>query len=255
MIAARHTLRGLHRISDLARETGVPVGTIKFYIREGLLPEPTVKTGRNMAYYDHSFVDRIRCIRELQQKRFLPLEVIRAILDGNTDVISPQEVATLLGLEGKFYEAILHGPSAPPIACVDVETRYGLAPSDVAVCVDLGLVQAVDRGNGDQFEGDDALLLECLSAVRSAGFDDALIPAKTALPMYVRALDELAAQELRVFSRGVAGKVGEARAAELALAGVRVVEQLLVLMRRKRLLRALQTLREEQSRASTGTDD
>ena len=41
---------GLLRISDLSRETGVPVATIKFYRREGLLPEPTLKTGRNMAF-------------------------------------------------------------------------------------------------------------------------------------------------------------------------------------------------------------
>ena len=255
MIVAQHTQKGLRRISDLARETGVPVGTIKFYIREGLLPEPTVKTGRNMAYYDHSFVDRIRCIRELQQKRFLPLGVIRAILDGDTDVISPQEVATLLGLEGKFYEAVVHGPSAPPVPSSEVEVRYGLAPDDVSHCVDLGLLEPIDRGSGDQFEGDDVLLLECLAAMRDAGFHDDLIPLKSALPMYVRALDDLASQELRVFSRGVSGKVGEARLAELALAGVRMVEQLLVLVRRKRLLRALQGLREGQQRASTGTDD
>ena len=255
MIVARHTRKGLHRISDLARETGVPVGTIKFYIREGLLPEPTVKTGRNMAYYDHSFVDRIRCIRELQQKRFLPLGVIRAILDGDTEVISPREVATLLGLEGKFYEAIHYGPSAPPVARADVEARYGLGESDLRVCIDLGLVAVVDRGNGELFEGDDVLLLECLGAMRAAGFDNTLIPLKSALSMYVRTLDELADQELRAFSRGVAGKVPDAQLAELALAGVKMVEPLLALIRRKRLLRALRELRDEQQRASTGTDD
>ena len=255
MMIKRHTRKGLHRISDLSRETGVPVGTIKFYIREGLLPEPTVKTGRNMAYYDHSFVDRIRCIRELQQKRFLPLDVIRAILDGNADVISPREVATLMGLEGKFYEAILHGPSAPPVARADVEARHGLSESDLRVLIGLDLVEPIDRGNGDQFEGDDVLLLECLASMRGAGFDDTLIPMTAALPMYVRALDELATQELRAFSRGVSGKVADARLAELALAGVKMVEHLLVLVRRKRLLRALTILREEQQQASTGTDD
>ena len=255
MIVARHTRKGLYRISDLARETGVPVGTIKFYIREGLLREPTVKTGRNMAYYDHSFVDRIHCIRELQQKRFLPLGVIRAIVDGDTEVISPREVATLLGLEGKFYEAIHHAPAAPPMTRAEVEARYGLRDGDLRVCIELGLIEAVDRGNGEQFEGDDVLLLECLSAMRAAGFDDSLIPLRSALGMYVGALDDLADQELRAFSRGVAGKVPDAQLAELALVGVKMVEQLLALMRRKRLLRALQGLRETQERASTGTDD
>jgi DNA-binding transcriptional MerR regulator len=41
---------GLLKISELADRSDVSVGTIKHYLREGLLPEP-VKTSRNMAYY------------------------------------------------------------------------------------------------------------------------------------------------------------------------------------------------------------
>ena len=42
------------RIAELSQKTGVPVPTIKYYLREGLLPEP-VKTSRNMAYYPEAF--------------------------------------------------------------------------------------------------------------------------------------------------------------------------------------------------------
>ena len=38
------------RISDLSRQSGVPVATIKFYLREQLLP-PGEPTGRNQAVY------------------------------------------------------------------------------------------------------------------------------------------------------------------------------------------------------------
>ena len=69
------------------------------------------------------------------------------------------------------------------------------------------------------------------------------------------ALDGLARQELRLFTRGVSGNVEEGRAAELALAGVRIVEQFILLVRRKRLLQALHELRSEQWKDSTGTDD
>ena len=54
--------------------------TVRHYLREGLLPEP-VKTSRNMAYYPPEFVDRIRLIKQLQEERFMPLKVIRELLD------------------------------------------------------------------------------------------------------------------------------------------------------------------------------
>jgi DNA-binding transcriptional MerR regulator len=255
MTTKRHTRKGLYKISDLARETGVPVGTIKFYIREGLLPEPTLKTGRNMAYYDRGFVDRIRCIRELQQKRFLSLGLIKAILDGDSQVISPSEVATLVGLEGKFYEAVQFGPHPAPVARVDVERRFGLSPEQISACIDLGLLAPVSRANTAQFEGDDVLLLESLGALLDAGFSQELIPLRAALPVYVEAVDSLARQELRIFSAGVTGKVPSAKIAELALAGVKHMEQLLLLVRRKRLLQAVQELQTPQWGDSTGTDD
>ena len=43
-------------------------------------PEP-VKTSRNMAYYPPEFAERIRLIKQLQEERFLPLRVIRELLD------------------------------------------------------------------------------------------------------------------------------------------------------------------------------
>ena len=57
------------------------------YLREGLLPEP-VKTSRNMAYYPPEFVERIRLIKQLQEERFMPLRVIRDLLDAATPIPS-----------------------------------------------------------------------------------------------------------------------------------------------------------------------
>ena len=68
------------KISELADASGVSAGTIKHYLREGLLPEP-VKTSRNMAYYPPEFVDRIRTIKRLQEERFMPLRLIREVLE------------------------------------------------------------------------------------------------------------------------------------------------------------------------------
>jgi DNA-binding transcriptional MerR regulator len=53
------------KISELAAAAGVPVATVRHYLREGLLPEPE-KTSRNMAYYPPQLVERIQLIKQLQ---------------------------------------------------------------------------------------------------------------------------------------------------------------------------------------------
>jgi len=67
------------KIRDLVQHTMVSRETVHFYIREGLLPKPR-KRGRNTAEYDDSYAERIRFIKELQERYFLPLAVIKNIL-------------------------------------------------------------------------------------------------------------------------------------------------------------------------------
>ena len=66
-------------MSELAERSGVSAGTIKHYLREGLLggDAEIVRTSRNMAYYPPEFVERIRLIKRLQEERFMPLRVIK----------------------------------------------------------------------------------------------------------------------------------------------------------------------------------
>jgi DNA-binding transcriptional MerR regulator len=52
------------RIGELSRLSGVPVPTIKYYLREGLLP-PGVHTHPNQADYDEGHLTRLRLIRAL----------------------------------------------------------------------------------------------------------------------------------------------------------------------------------------------
>ncbi len=86
MSAAKAQTQGeeMLRMGELARASGVSAATIKHYLREGLLPEP-VKTSRNMAYYPAEFVDRIRMIKQLQEERYMPLRVIKDLLDEDPD--------------------------------------------------------------------------------------------------------------------------------------------------------------------------
>src|ERR671937_777607 len=94
---------GLLKISELAEASGVSAGTIKHYLREGLLPEP-VKTSRNMAYYPEEFVERIRLIKRLQEERFMPLRVIKGVIDED-----PDRAAALVELEDRILERAIAG--------------------------------------------------------------------------------------------------------------------------------------------------
>jgi DNA-binding transcriptional MerR regulator len=70
---------GSMRISELSRQAGAPVATIKFYLREGLLP-PGEPTARNQAEYSDVHVARVRLIRTLTSVGQLSLSAIREVL-------------------------------------------------------------------------------------------------------------------------------------------------------------------------------
>ena len=92
---------GMLKMRELAARSGVTAATIKHYLREGLLPEP-VKTSRNMAYYPAEFVDRIKLIKQLQEERFMPLRVIKGMLDDD-----PDRAKALIELEDRILERAL----------------------------------------------------------------------------------------------------------------------------------------------------
>jgi DNA-binding transcriptional MerR regulator len=67
------------RIAELSRQTGVPVPTIKYYLREGLLPAGEL-TSPNQARYDDRHVQRLRLVRVLLDIGRLPIATIRHLL-------------------------------------------------------------------------------------------------------------------------------------------------------------------------------
>ena len=69
------------RISDLSRESGVPVATVKFYLREGLLPAGR-RTSATQAVYGGEHLARLRLVRALTETAGLSLARTRAVLDG-----------------------------------------------------------------------------------------------------------------------------------------------------------------------------
>ena len=68
------------RISELSRHSGVPTTTIKFYIREGLLPAGT-RSHRNQATYGEGHLQRLDLICTLRDVAGLSLDVVRKVLE------------------------------------------------------------------------------------------------------------------------------------------------------------------------------
>ncbi|ETK36547.1 MerR family transcriptional regulator [Microbispora sp. ATCC PTA-5024] len=67
------------RIAELSRRTGVPIPTIKYYTREGLLP-PGERTGPNQAQYGEAHVRRLKLARALVEVGGLSIASAREVL-------------------------------------------------------------------------------------------------------------------------------------------------------------------------------
>jgi DNA-binding transcriptional MerR regulator len=164
------------RISELSSETGVPVPTIKYYLREDLLPAGT-PTAPNQADYGTEHARRLRLIRVLAEIGNLPISTIREVLRSIDDRdTSMHEVL------GVAHHALAR------------RLETSLPPDEV-----MAAREAVDRFLDDQLGwavGADAPgrreLAEALTALRSLGWRvDARVFTR-----YARSADRLAAWEL-----------------------------------------------------------
>ncbi|WP_020578817.1 MerR family transcriptional regulator [Actinopolymorpha alba] len=68
------------RIAELSRRSGIAVPTIKYYLREGLLP-PGELTSPNQASYDEHHLHRLRLIRALTDLAQVPVAGVRVVLE------------------------------------------------------------------------------------------------------------------------------------------------------------------------------
>lgn len=101
------------RVAELSRRSGVSVATIKYYLREGLLPSGEL-TKPNQAEYSETHVHRLRLIRALGEVGGLSIASIGEVLSAVDDPDRP--VYSVLG-------AVQHGITNPPKTNVDPEIR------------------------------------------------------------------------------------------------------------------------------------
>lgn len=143
--------KNMLRISEVSSASGVSVQTIHYYLREGLLTSP-VKTARNMAYYHPVVVDEIRLIKELQDKRYLPIAVIKTVLQARREGQELDHVEEMRSLfEQVFYPE--RGESAH-FSMDDLVAATGLDEEVLRELEEKGILSPADREGGHYDESD-----------------------------------------------------------------------------------------------------
>jgi hypothetical protein len=234
----------LLKIGELARRAKVPLATVKHYLREGLI-RATRKTGKTMSWYDPALVERLRAIKELQERQFLPLDVIRESIDrdggASDDLAAADAIAKVLAKHGgggrsrSREEVLARGANARELDWLE---RLGLA---------------VPSGPDRRYKGDDLALLVTLAAARREGISAEMLPFSI-LDRYLAALRALVAVELEMFRAGVFPHAQAGDVERLTTVATQLSERLVVLLRRKLLLPTLARVAEEESHARSKSD-
>jgi DNA-binding transcriptional MerR regulator len=219
---------GLLKMKELAEASGVSAGTIKHYLREGLLPEP-VRTSRNMAYYPPEFVERIRLIKQLQEERFMPLKLIKSVLDED-----PGRARALVELEDRILERALQNERRR-VSAAELRKRCGVPQEVLDRLAELEIVTPSRRGYGPR----DVEIVEAIGRFRAGGYDERIGFTVYDTIRYKQALEELVKQEVEVLMDRLAGEMDPDRAMELIEAGVEPLNHLIAAMHQKLLLEEL----------------
>jgi len=167
------------RISELSAQTGVPVATIKFYLREGLLP-PGRPTGRNQAQYGEAHRRRLRLILAFTHIGQLDLSSVRTLLDAIED-----DELSMRDLFHVVNRVLFKGD---PVA--DDRTGMRRAEADVS-----DFIERIGWAVGPDAPGH-SRLVQVLDAMRSLGCEagvDVFTP-------YAEAAERLAGTELDLLS-------------------------------------------------------
>ena len=192
------------KISQLADASGVSAGTIKHYLREGLLgdEEGIVRTSRNMAWYPPEYVERIRLIKTLQEERFLPLRLIKELLADRPER-TPRDAVEL------------------PANVLDRLAELGVLTPDA-----------------DGYDPDDVAVIDAIARFRAGGYDEALGFTVYDTLRYRDALAPLVEREVDVLLERL-GDVEPERAVEIVRAGREPLRELIGAMHSKMLLEEL----------------
>lgn len=240
------------KMKELEERTGLGREAIRFYIREGLLPEPE-KPRRNVAIYSEDHVGRIQLIKKLKDERFLPLGVIRELLENP----GPGEIGTpnLVGLE--FLLAARLGANRGETGPIkELIAATSLDSADIDALAQDGLITIRNEPDGPALSGQDARIARLWANVKDAGYDGGIGYSAHDMKRYKDAAEMLADQEVEHFYDRVPGTRSTDNAAALAQQGIALVEQMFSILHTKAILsRIARRNAEDTEHSPVGTSD
>lgn len=154
----------LLKISELAERAEVPVATVRHYLREGLLPEP-VKTSKNMAYYPPEFAGRIRLIKQLQEDRFMPLRVIRDVLESAGGDL--EQLRGLVEAGDSLVDRVL-APLAERTPEAEILERYEIPERALRRLTEVGVLSP----DGSGYSQAEVRVIDAVARFRAAGWNE-----------------------------------------------------------------------------------
>ena len=226
------TTEGMLKMSELAERSGVSAGTIKHYLREGLLgaDDDVLRTSRNMAYYPEEFVERVRLIKRLQEERFMPLRVIRQVVADD-----PERMARMIELEDRILDRAIEVGETGRVTRAAVRATYDVPANVLERLEELEVLTPGRRG----YDADDVAIIEAISRFRAGGYEEALGFTVYDTLRYRTALEPLVAEEVRVLLDRLAGEVDVDRAVAIISSGAQPLRELIGAMHSKLLLAEL----------------
>jgi DNA-binding transcriptional MerR regulator len=219
------------KISELAERSGVSVATIKHYLREGLLgdEDDVLRTSRNMAYYPVQFVERVRLIKRLQEERFMPLRVIRDVLDDD-----PERALRMIELEDRILERAIEASETGRVSRTRARETYDVPANVLDRLEGLGVLTPNARG----YDADDVAIIQAISRFRAGGYEETLGFTVYDTLRYRQALEPLVQEEVRVLLERLGGMDVD-RAVKIISSGTEPLRDLVGAMHSKLLLAEL----------------
>lgn len=215
------------KVSELSQRSGVPVATLKYYLREGLLP-PGQRLASNQASYDEPHLRRLRLIRVLQDVGGLSLTEIGEV----TRRLDAPEAETMDVLRAAMDA---QGSRSPERAAAEEGPEWQAAAREIdAFLEQVGWSTRPESTARKR-------LVDALLALREG---DPAMPVTAFFP-YVRAAGEMAQNEVAHVMGAL--EAGPAEAVEAVVMGTVLWEPVFTSLRRiaheslsRRVLRSAQ---------------
>lgn len=231
------------KMKQLEDRTGVGRETIRYYIREGLLPEPE-RPKPNVAHYSEAHVRRILTIKRLQQERFLPLSVIKSILAADPGALS-EAVDGIPHLEHLLAERMALLDTGDGILAGDAAKAAGIPAAEISELAAVGAISLVPTPAGPSVRGVDAVIVGLWGQLRQIGISAENGYTPQDMKLYVDFARAMAETEIRLFFDRIGSRHTPEEAAQIAQQAIEVSNRIFGLFRAKAVVAAAEALNAE----------